>query len=388
MKKNKKYATVVVMGILALIVAGCNGQHADKYHVENETVGHDAGVDSHADEIRFTRQQAQVAALATETVRPAAFSSVIRTSGQVETLQGDEQTIVATTAGVVFFKNASLAEGAAVKKGETVVTISAKTLQDGDPVMKAKAEFESAEKEYLRAKRLVVDKIISEKAFEESRVRYETARAAFQGQAGSITSNGMSVASPISGYVKSRLVGQGEYVSVGQAIAVVARNRRLQLRADVSESNFKHLREIRSANFKMSYDDNVYRLSDMNGRLLSYGKSADGGVSYIPVTFEFDNVGDIVPGAFAEVYLLTAARDNVITVPVSALTEEQGLFFVYLKVADEVFRKQEVVVGQDDGDRIEIVKGLKSGDVVVTEGASQVRLASVASAIPEHTHSH
>ena len=109
---------------------------------------------------------------------------------------------------------------------------------------------------------------------------------------------------------------------------------------------------------------------------------------YIPVTFEFDNIGNIIPGAYAEVYLLTVARPGVISVPLSALTEEQGLKFVYIQTGKEVYHKREVKTGQDDGNRIEIVNGLKAGDKVVTKGAYQLRLASSTAAIPDHGHSH
>ena len=95
---------------------------------------------------------------------------------------------------------------------------------------------------------------------------------------------------------------------------------------------------------------------------------------YIPVTFEFDNIGDIIPGAFAEVYLLAQPKENVLSVPVSALTEEQGLNFVYIQIEDEAFKKQEVTVGQNNGIRAEIVKGLKSGDKVVTNTANKEKV--------------
>ena len=78
----------------------------------------------------------------------------------------------------------------------------------------------------------------------------------------------------------------------------------------------------------------------------------------------------------------------MITVPVSALTEEQGLYFVYLKLDEECYRKQEVAVGASDGIRVEIISGLHEGDNVVTHGAYNVKLASASNAIPAHTHNH
>jgi multidrug efflux pump subunit AcrA (membrane-fusion protein) len=106
------------------------------------------------------------------------------------------------------------------------------------------------------------------------------------------------------------------------------------------------------------------------------------------VTFEFDNRGDMVPGAFVEVFLLSGERQGVISLPESALTEEQGLYFVYLKLDDECYKKQEVQLGTSNGERVEILSGLKDGDTVVTRGAIHVKLAAASNAIPAHSHNH
>lgn len=156
--------------------------------------------------------------------------------------------------------------------GSTIVTISAKNLYEGDPVAKAKIAYETALKEYQRAEGLVKDKIISAKEFEQTRMKYENARTAYEAQAANVTVSGVKVTSPISGYVKNRLVSQGEYVTVGQPVATISKNRRLQLRADVSENYFNELKKIRGANFMVSYNNKVYRLEDLHGRLLSLAK--------------------------------------------------------------------------------------------------------------------
>jgi RND family efflux transporter MFP subunit len=274
-----------------------------------------------------------------------------------------------------------------VSAGQSIVTISAKKLLEGDPAAKTKIAYETALKEYKRAENLAKDQIISTKEFEQVKLRYETAKTTYDAQASNNTAKGVSVTSPISGYLKNRLVSQGEYVSVGQAIATVSQNKRLQLRAEVTESNFKILKSIKTANFKLSYDKTVYKLSDLNGKLLSYGKSSGDNTFYIPVTFEFDNIGDIIPGAFAEVYLLSSPQNNVISIPVSSITEEQGLFFVYLQLDAEGYKKQEVELGENNGERVHILSGLKVGDKVVTKGVYQVKLAATSTVMPEgHNH--
>ena len=53
--------------------------------------------------------------------------------------------------------------------------------------------------------------------------------------AGKQTANGVSVVSPINGYLKNLQVKEGDYVTVGQPLATISQNSRLVLRAEVSE---------------------------------------------------------------------------------------------------------------------------------------------------------
>ena len=129
-------------------------------------------------------------------------------------------------------------------------------------------------------------------------------------------------------------------------------------------------------------------MEDLNGRLLSFGKTSNENSFFIPVSFEFDNKGEVIPGSFVEVYLLSSELENVISLPRTALTEEQGIFFVYLQLDEEGYKKQEVTLGADNGKSVQILTGVKAGDRVVTEGAYQVRLASASNAIPAHSHEH
>ena len=137
----------------------------------------------------------------------------------------------------------------------------------------------------------------------------------------------------------------------------------------------------------MAYDNKLYKLSELNGKLLSHGKASEGEPFYIPITFEFDNTGNIIPGSFVEIFLLSTPQLNVISAPIWAITEEQGLYFVYIKTDDEHYIKQEVTLGESDGARVVILSGLEDGDRVVTDGVYQVKLAATPSAIPEgHVH--
>lgn len=373
--------------LFALAGAGaCSSDSKTDLHA-GENQAHETGHDP--DEIHFSSEQARSAGLETEVAVPGRFSGVIRTSGQILPAAGDEQTVVAASNGVVTLVSGDIVPGKQLSSGQTFATISARNLSDGDPVAKARIAYETARKEFDRAQSLVRDQIISDKNFEQARLAYETAKAAYEAFDGHSGAAGVRVCSPLNGYVKQLLVASGEYVSVGQTVAVVSQNRRLQLRAEVSENYFNRLKGIRSANFRPSYENTVYSLSELGGRLVSYGRASGDRGFYLPVTFEFNNTGNFIAGSFAEIYLLDAEREGVISIPEAALTEEQGVYFVYLKLDEEGYKKQEVRLGADNGLRREIVAGLKAGDEVVTRCAYQVKLASMAGTVPEgHSHSH
>lgn len=366
----------------AMTLTGCH-QHKEHEHDSDDHTNHDHSEDF----IYFTQDQADAARVAVEVIQLDTFRQVIKTSGQVLSGRGDEATVSATATGIVSFSKSSIASGSAVKAGESVVTISSNSLPDGDPIAKAKIAYETALKEYERASSLVKDQIISVKEYEQIRLMYETAKMNYEAQASNYSANGVRVTSSLGGFIKNLYVNQGDFVTVGQPIATISQNKKLQLRAEVSETYFSRISTINDANFKMAYDNKLYKLSELNGKLISHGKASDGESFYIPITFEFDNIGNIIAGSFAEIFLLSTPQIDVISAPVSAITEEQGLYFVYIKTDDEHYRKQEVTLGETDGARVLIKSGLNAGDIVVTNGVYQVKLAATPSVIPEgHTH--
>ncbi len=366
--------------------------HSSHSHTHAETAhshSHAEGESHSTDEITFSPEQAAAAGLQTEVVKAAPFGGVIRTSGRILSATGDERVIVAPTNGVVTLGGNDILPGKHLSSGQAFASISAREMADGDPYVKVRAAYETALKEYERDQALVKDQIISAKEFEQSRLEYETAKAAYDAYAGRSGDKGLSLTSPMNGYIKQLMVSNGDHVSVGQPVAVVSQNSKLQLRAEVGEKYFSRIAGIRSANFQPAYGKTVYSLSQLGGRLLSYGRSSDEGSYFLPVLFEFNNTGSFVPGSFAEIWLLEAERPNVISIPTSALTEEQSVYYVYLKLDEECYKKQEVQIGTDNGLRTEILGGLNEGDEVVTRGVYQVKLASVSGAIPEgHTHNH
>lgn len=405
------------IGIYSILMAAClmaSCHPGEKHHGAHDHEGEEK--EDHSGEIVMTDEQMEKAGVDIETVEPGDFTAVMKAAGQIVRRQGDEQTVSATISGIVYWRNASLSEGSQVGSGQPLADITARHLQDGDPIAKAKAAFEAAKSEMERVKPLADENILSQREYEQARLNYQTAKAAYEGIAASKSGSAV-VTTGMGGFIKSLIVKSGDYVNVGDPIAVVTQNRRQQLVVDVPECAYRNMNDIRSANFKATGNDNVYKLSELNGKLISYSRTLPEGSAYLPATFEFDNVGDIIAGSFVEVYLLLKQKQNVITVPNTSLTEEQGLYYVYVKKHNHnheahedhehedhdheaheghehkgeegIFEKREVKIGQTDGVRTEILSGLKAGECIVTEGAYQVKLAASSSVIPEgHNHNH
>ena len=363
--------------------------HDHEHETAEEHAGHshESGEAKHSDEIIFPKAQAAKTTFEVREIQSASFNQVVKTTGQVLAAPGDEAVIVATSNGIVSFSSNKLTEGTKVQKGQSLFQISSKDIAEGDYYTKVKATYEAAKASYDRAEALVKDKIISQKEFESTKLEFENAKTAYDAVSNNKTAKGVSVNAPLNGHMKNILVKEGEYITVGQPIATVSQNQRLVLRAEVSQRYYNAMQSVKSANFKTPYDNKVYSLEDLNGRLLSFGKTSNENSFFIPVSFEFDNKGEVIPGSFVEVYLISSPIENTLSIPVSALTNEMGIYYVYVQIDEEGYRKQEVALGANNGKEVQIIKGLHPGDRVVTQGAYQVKMASASGAIP-HGHSH
>lgn len=343
------------------------------------------------DEITYLKEQAWKVEFANLPVIRQPFIEIIKTTGEILPAQGDEMVVTANTNGIITFSGNKTVIGTPVRAGEMLFAISGKTLTDGNSETRftqAKVAYEKAKADYDRAHELTKDNIVSQKDFLEIKARYETEQANYNNLSRNYQSGGQKIVSPISGFIKNILVAEGQYVSVGQPIASVSQNRSLVLKAEVSQKYFSKLPLISSANFKTAYDDKTYSIESLNGKLLSYGKSNDANTLFIPVTFSFDNKGEVFPGSLVDVYLKLQPFDGAIIIPVSALIEEQGVFYAYVQTGGESFVKRELKMGGSDGIHVHVLSGLNEGERVVTKGAYQIKLATASGAIPAHGHAH
>lgn len=193
----------------------------------------------------------------------------------------------------------------------------------------------------------------------------------------------------MNGFVRELSVRNGEYVKAGQTLMVISQNRRSFLRAEVSPRRYADVRNIETAVFREKNGAKVYTLDELNGHLVSFGRSATLESPLIPVVFEIDAVEAWIPGSFVDVYIRAIGDREVLTVPNTAIVEEMGGYFVFVRLSDEQFEKRPIEKGNTDGMRTEVKSGLHAGEQIVGLGAISVKLAQSSGALDPHAgHAH
>lgn len=324
------------------------------------------------------------------TVRYRSFGEVMRTGGEILPAQGDEHIVVANHDGLVSFPLSSLIDGVSVKKGQHLVTISSGGLVHDNleaGYLEAKAQYEKAKVDFERAEKLMADNIVSEREYLETKLEFEKSRLTFDNIRRNYDSGGQKMLAPINGFVKKIHTKEGEFVQTGQPLVTISQNKRLVIKADVPQRAIPKLQAINSANFITPYDGRVYSTTELNGKLMSWGKTTPESSFYIPIFFEVDNVGDLIPGTFVEVFLKSPSAAETIAIPISAVMEEFGNHIVYID-NHEGWEKRYIKIDGTDGRRVKVIDGLNVGDHIATKNVSRIKLSQMSGQLPEHAHVH
>lgn len=336
----------------------------------------------------FTKEQSWKIDFSTDHPVRKPFGQVIKTTAQIQSAQGDEVLVTAKTSGVISFPGNSILEGIKVSSGQALLTIKGSGLAENNSAVRyaeAQNNFEKAKADYERAKVLAVDKIVPEKQLLEVKTLYENARLEYENLNQNFSAAGQTVFSPMTGFVKQLYVGNGQYVEAGQPLTMLSQNKSLLLRAEVQQKYSHNLISIATANIRTVEDDKTYTLEELDGKVLSVGKTTTSDNFLIPVTLQINNVGSFVPGGFVELYLKTISSSAALTIPNTAVLEEQGNFFVFVQVTPELFEKREVKTGATDGISTEVISGLADDERIVTKGAIMIKLAQATGTLDAHS---
>ena len=363
---------------------GHDHTHAEVAHNHEHDHAED-GHDHAAGEIVFTKAQAAMTDFKVEPATKGFFRTTIKCSGIISAPRSQIQIVTAPVSGIVHFADSRLTENSQVGKGKALFTISSATISSGNEAAKAEAAFRKAEADRNRLKPLYDEHLISQGEWLAAEQEYQRALAEWEPYKNN-TDGDTALSAQIGGYITDLSVSEGDFVSVGTPIATIVGGGKKQLAVSVPQRYYSLLPTINDARFSTPISEENYTVSALGGAKKQSSTSITSGSTLVEMLFEFP-AGNFPDGTFADVTLLGAERGGVLTLPLSAITESQGLYYVYVQLDEECYMRREVRIGDDDGERVEIIAGVDPGEMVVTRGAVNVKMASFSGAIP-HSHSH
>jgi Cu/Ag efflux protein CusF len=172
--------------------------------------------------------------------------------------------------------------------------------------------------------------------------------------------------SPVSGIVTEKKVVQGMRFMPGDALYQVTDLSSVWVMADVPEQDIGAVR----LGARASVHINAYPDKTFSAALTYIYPTLNAETRTVPVRLELANPGGLLkPGMFAQLELAVGAKAKVLTVPVSAVIDSgarQMLLVQVGKAEDGRFEPREVKLGARSENYLEVLSGLREGELVVT----------------------
>jgi cobalt-zinc-cadmium efflux system membrane fusion protein len=179
---------------------------------------------------------------------------------------------------------------------------------------------------------------------------------------------------PIAGFVSKVNIAQGQPVSPDDALIEILDLSTVEAVAHVPQHFAAKLKPGQKAHIQLqALPDKVFE-----AKLVHIAVEADAATGTIEAAFHVANAGRLLrPGMKAEFSIIASERENVMSIPRSAVQGDPAQRFVYVKDYElkNAFVKAPVVLGAQNDRFVEVVSGLLPGDEVVTRGAYALAFA-------------
>jgi membrane fusion protein, multidrug efflux system len=198
------------------------------------------------------------------------------------------------------------------------------------------------------------------------------------------------ILSPLDGRVGLRQVDQGNYVTPGDAngIVVITQLQPISVLFTVPEDNLQAISKRLQSGAKLpaaALDrSGINKLAD--GTLETFDSQIDPTTGTIKLRAQFQNdTRALYPNQFVNVRLLLDTHKGVTTISTAGIQRGVPGTFVYLVNADtSTVSVRPVKLGVTDGDRVEVLAGLATGERIVIDGADKLRDGAKITIRPEN----
>lgn len=281
-------------------------------------------------------------------------------------------------------------EKAFERQGAEHALLERKKEQTEAAVGAAKAELEAHQSEYERVKSLAETKTLPQRAADESRSRFESAKAKLivaetevkVGEASVLASQKVleemevlmdyaSIKAPFGGVVTQRSVDPGDLVrnqagsaAQGKPLFTVSQVKMMRVSVMVPEKDSVWV-DVNDA-AEMTFP--ALPGETFTGKVARTSRSLDPKTRTMEVEIDFENEkGRLLPGMYAKVVILMQERTALVVPSGSIRFDETGeSSVVYVVKGGTSISHVSVTTGRDDGNHIEIVSGLTGDERIVT----------------------
>jgi RND family efflux transporter MFP subunit len=339
--------------------------------------------------VTLTPDAVERAGLMTATVATGTSATEVRLPGVVEPNAYRQVAVTPLVNGRVTRVAAQL--GARVRKGETMAEIYSPALAEArTKYISAQAMLDAHDLELQRTQKLVeigaasrqeLERIHAEHAAQIAEVNSARSQLELLGvpvpashsvQGGDTVSATTGVPAPIDGVVTERAANVGLNVDGATKLFTVVDLSTVWIVADVYERDFSRVRVGTEAAITTA----AYPDATLRGRVSYIDPQVNAATRTAKVRIEVANPrGDLRLGMYADVAISTGEATARTLIPRASIQQIGNRSVVYLADPEQPgrFVERAVTLGAASGQQVEVVSGLQSGNVVVTEGSFFVR---------------
>jgi membrane fusion protein (multidrug efflux system) len=259
-------------------------------------------------------------------------------------------------------------DGQRVARGKTLMTLVNE--EEIAQLESSQATAANAKLVFERNQRLAANDAIAQLELERTKSAYEAAVANVAAIQARLRDR--VLVAPFSGVLGFRQVSTGAYVSPGQAVATLIDDSEMRLEFGVPSINITSLR----VGLPVEATTKDIPGRTFSGRITSVDNAVDPVTLAVKVRATLPNKdGALRAGMSMNATLLSEPRTSL-SVPEISVIAEGSKSFVYIVDQSKqpaVAAKTEVVLGARERGLVEVVSGLQSGDLVVTDGVLKLR---------------
>ncbi|MEO8214197.1 MAG: efflux RND transporter periplasmic adaptor subunit [Myxococcales bacterium] len=324
------------------------------------------------------RTGAPSAAIGTATIDKGAVEQLLDTYGKVEFAADRQRSVPFVQPGLVMA--VSVVEGQIVKKSDELLLVG--RVPRGSPeVQQAAIAAEFSGREFVRVKRLVNERLATNKDLQNAEQQLAADRAALQSLGGGRGgAAGTPILASMDGIVAKVLVHRGDLVQTGQTALMLASRDSMSVRAGFEVEDLPKLAEGLAVRIESAYRGENDKAA--NATLSTLHRLVDPKTQLVEGVIHVRDLPPwMAPGLSVRVVVVLAVHQNVIRVPRGALIQRNGTTGVFV-VEKEYASWRVPKLGLGDAYVVEVLAGLNDGDVVATTGRTSLSDGMTVSIVP------